>query len=328
MDNYVSQKDLEHKIPDDLVLSAAALKLVAAVQGMSSELLFAVVDGAQYGSLPNLLQLQGLSARSLFLDHANVDIEAASGWLVPLNGESDLIKLLEVSDESCGSIVLWFCPQGETALHRHLRSINIVRIPTENIPNDEPQTVSDVGAEIAKPQFGNVLFRHYDPEVMASLLPLLDEAQFARVFGPATRLVMFAEGNGGLRTAPRPENLPIAPRGQLTITAEQMEDLELSMMEARDARIATYLRNVAPDAAAELDDHRLALFVVESSASGRELGLTTERSQGFWSYMMLNSKGKIAKDETVRDYITSEPETGTPDDKVYNLMSELAEMGR
>jgi hypothetical protein len=94
------------------------------------------------------------------------------------------------------------------------------------------------------------------------------------------------------------------------------------------ARIATYLRNVAPDAAAELDDHRLALFVVESSASGRELGLTTERSQGFWSYMMLNSKGKIAKDETVRDYITSEPETGTPDDKVYNLMSELAEMGR
>ncbi len=43
--------------------------------------------------------------------------------------------------------------------------------------------------------------------------------------------------------------------------------------------------------------------------------------------MMLNSKGKIAKDGTVRDYIISEPETGTPDDKVYNLMSELADGG-
>lgn len=83
----------------------------------------------------------------------------------------------------------------------------------------------------------------------------------------------------------------------------------------------------ATDAIAEMDDHRLAQFVTESNASGEELGLSTEQAQGFWAYMMLNSKGKIAKDDTVREYIISDPETGTPDDKVYNLMSELADGG-
>lgn len=330
MNNGAGQANEEGGASEEPALSAAASKLFAAVKGASAEPLFAVVDGGQYGDLPHLLRVQGLTGRSLFLDHADVDIEAASGWLVPLGGEADLKTLLEVSDEKCGSLVLWSCPLGEAALHRHLRTINIVRIPSEAIPDDEPGEVADADAgteKPTKPAFGNVLFRHYDPDVMASLLPLLDEAQFARMFGPATRIVMYSEGHGGLRAAPRPDDLPIAPRGPLQISAEQIEDLELVMAEARDARVASYLRNVAPDAALEMDSHQLSHFVAESSASGKELGLTTERAQGFWAYMMLNSKGKIAKDGTVRDYIISEPETGTPDDKVYNLMSELADGG-
>jgi hypothetical protein len=312
-------------------LSAAARKLIDAAERMPPVPLFAVVDGAQHGDLPHLLRIQGLTGRSLFLDHADAEIEAASGWLVPLDGASGLAKLLSVSDEQCGSLVLWSCPLGETALHRHLRTINIVQIHQGAIPGDEPETVAEnAGAESetpAKPPFGSVLFRHYDPDVIASLLPLLDEAQFARIFGPATHILMYSGGHGGLRSAPRPEGLPIAPRGPLRISAEQIEDLELAMSEARDARIGVYLRNFAPDAAAEMDDHGLARFVAESNASGHELGLTTERAQGFWAYMMLNSKGRIARDATVRDYVTSEPETGTPDDKVYNLMSELADGG-
>ena len=330
MSSGAEQLDEEQWTDEEPALSAAALKLVDAVKRSPAEPLFAVVDGARYGNLPDLLKIQGLTGRSLFLDHADAEIEAASGWLVPLSDEADLKKLLEVSDESCGSLVLWFCPLGETALHRHLRTINIVRIPSESIPEDEPEKASDAEADTdkpARPAFGNVLFRHYDPDVIASLLPLLDEAQFARLFGPATRIVMYSEGHGGLRAAPRPDDLPIAPRGPLQISAEQIEDLELVMAEARDARVASYLRNVAPDAALEMDDHTLARFVAQSNASGGELGLTTERAQGFWAYMMLNSKGKIAKDETVREYIISDPETGTPDDKVYNLMSELADGG-
>jgi hypothetical protein len=312
-------------------LSAAARKLIDAVERSPLVPLFAVVNGAQYGDLPNLLRIQGPTGRSLFLDHADAEIEAASGWLVPLDGGYDLKKLLEVSDEDCSSLVLWSCPLGETALHRHLRTINIVQIPQDAIPGDEPAKAADnadpEAESLAKPAFGSVLFRHYDPDVMASLLPLLDEGQFARIFGPATHILMYSGGHGGLRSAPRPEGLPIAPRGPLQISEEQIEDLELAMTEARDARIGVYLRSFAPDAAAEMDDHGLARFVLEGNASGHELGLTTERAQGFWAYMMLNSKGKIAREATVRDYITSEPETGTPDDNVYNLMSELADGG-
>jgi hypothetical protein len=206
-----------------------------------------------------------------------------------------------------------------------------VQIPQVAIPGNEAENAAENADPVADasstPPFGSVLFRHYDPDVMASLLPLLDEGQFARIFGPATHILMYSGGHGGLRSAPRPEGLPIAPRGPLQISEEQIEDLELAMTEARDARIGVYLRSFAPDAAAEMDDHGLARFVLESNASGHELGLTTERAQGFWAYMMLNSKGKIAREATVRDYITSEPETGTPDDKVYNLMSELADGG-
>lgn len=311
-------------------LPAAAQKLIDSLKAAPSESLFAVVDGARYGNLPRLLEMQGLSGRSLFLDHADAEIEAASGWLVPLGGEADLARLLEVSDEGCSSLVLWFCPLGETALHRHVRTINIVRIPSDAIPDDELVADTDTGEmaeKTSRPEYGNVLFRHYDPDVMAALLPLLDELQFARVFGPATRIVMFSEGHGGLCTAPRPENLPIAPRGPLTINAGQIEDLKLAMAEARDMRVAAYLREFAPEAATDLDDHQLAHFVSESGTSGRELGLTTERAQGFWAYMMLNSKGKIARDKVVRDYIVSDPEKGTPDDKMYNLMGELAKAG-
>lgn len=185
------------------VLSAAASKLVAAATRARQEPLFAAVDGARCGDLPHLLKIQGLNGRSLFLDHADAQIEAASGWLVPLGGEADLKRLLEVSDEGCGSLVLWSCPLGEAALHRHLRTINIVRIPSAAIPEDEQPAASEPeeeGAEKpAKPAFGNVLFRHYDPDVMASLLPLFDEAQFARIFGPATRIIMYSEGHGDLR---------------------------------------------------------------------------------------------------------------------------------
>ena len=195
MSSGAEQLDEEQWTDEEPALSAAALKLVDAVKRSPAEPLFAVVDGARYGNLPDLLKIQGLTGRSLFLDHADAEIEAASGWLVPLSDEADLKKLLEVSDEGCGSLVLWFCPLGETALHRHLRTINIVRIPSESIPEDEPEKASDAEADTdkpARPAFGNVLFRHYDPDVIASLLPLLDEAQFARMFGPATRIVMYS----------------------------------------------------------------------------------------------------------------------------------------
>ena len=87
-------------------LSGAAKKLIHAATGIK-EPLFAAVDGAQYGDLPNLLKELGLYGRSLFLDHADKDIEAASGWLVPLGGGKELAALLEASDADCGSLVLW-----------------------------------------------------------------------------------------------------------------------------------------------------------------------------------------------------------------------------
>ena len=43
------------------------------------------------------------------------------------------------------------------------------------------------------------MFRHWDPSVLGSLLPVLNERQFARIIGPAAEMAFFASEYGGLK---------------------------------------------------------------------------------------------------------------------------------
>lgn len=308
--------------------SPAASKLIHAAMKLSDPL-FAVIDGAHYDDLPRLLDHLEMDHRSLFLDHADAEIEKVSGWLVPILGRQDLEKLLSASDKDCSSLVLWACPFGEDALHRHLRTINIVEIPADAIPASPKGGVS--GSDLAddeaiKPRYENVQFRHYDPNVLASLLPLLDEAQFARIFGPASHILMFASDTGQVRSAPRPELLPIAPRGPLTITSEQIDELETVRQNISQLRVVNYLREVAPHEAQRLPGHHLEKFVAESAESGRTFGLRSELAMGYWAYLNLLSDGNFAKSPVTRSYLMNYPQYGSPDVKVCSLMTDMSKM--
>lgn len=273
--------------------------------------LFAVVDGGLFDDLPGLLRHLDLSARSLFLEHADKDIEAAGPWLVTLNDEASLDQVQRLAlEQPCA--VFWSCPDGEVALWRHLRTLNECLIPIES---------EDPSAEGV--DYERVLFRHWDPNVLAALLPALDAAQFARVFGPAVELVMYSPDSAGVVRAPRPVGLPPAPHGALRIRPEQIESLRKAMVHSSRLRIARFLRDNMPDDFVDVTDEFVWGATLASEISAEELGITSERGRARWAYLMVVSDGKAIEASEVRDYIQNGE--NRPDDQVKSLIEFTAD---
>jgi hypothetical protein len=86
------------------------------------------------------------------------------------------------------------------------------------------------------------MFRHADGNVLAEVLPVLDAAQFSRVFGPAKALMFLAPdhpaSDGSLiRRAVLPGGAPPAPPGMLRLSMEQMEGIEEIRLERLEGRL-------------------------------------------------------------------------------------------
>lgn len=314
---------LETEHPDDqtVELSYPAQVLLEGYRKMPKPV-FAVMDGAGFFDLKSTLEEEGLYCRSLFLEHADKDIERAGGWLVPVEDEAAMLKILHLPD-TAESMVLWTCPLGEPALHRHLRSLNVVIIP-----NDETQPEHDAeadldGSKIADEQ--SVMFRHYDPEVVNSLIPLMTGAQFARFFGPATQFMWYSAQYNNRRRASLPDDLPVAPRGPLRFTAEQIAELEESRNDSSVLTIMKFLRKVDAKHASEMSDEELRWFVCHYMDDGRSLGMRGERALGYWAYLNLYSGGTLGRDQSFRDFMLHNTKFGSPDDKMYTLMQRLSQ---
>ncbi|MDQ0458228.1 DUF4123 domain-containing protein [Rhizobium paknamense] len=284
---------------------------------------FAVMDGAGFYDLKAKLSDENIYCRSLFLDHADEAIERAGGWLVPVEDDAALMKMLQLPG-AAESMVFWSCPLGEPALHRHLRSLNVVIIPNDETPPEQASTgEGDTEAEFAKEQ--SVMFRHYDPEVVNSLLPLMTAAQYARFFGPATQFMWYSsQYNNRRRTSP-PDDLPVAPHGPLRFTAEQIAELEESREHNSVQIIMRFLRKVDAKHADTMSDEELRQFVCHYMDDGRSLGMRGERALGYWAYLNLHSGGSLSRDQSFRDFMLRDKKFGSPDDKMYTLMQRLSE---
>ena len=166
-----------------------------------------------------------------------------------------------------------------------------------------------------------VLFRHFDPRVLAQVLPALDEAQFARVLGPAA-LAVIPRGDGAPPLkAPALEPEVIAPQGPLRLTPEQMQAIaDLRAGQSR-LKLMSFLRSAAPDETLHKSDAELARDVLRYEASGKALGLATEQSHGRWCYLMASTQGEIERLPKVRRHIAAGP--GTPDVRLEQLMSHM-----
>ena len=206
--------------------------------------------------------------------------------------------------------MFWACDEGQAALFRQLRTLNQVRLPGVSGPDP-------------------VLFRHWDPRVLADVVPALDGAQSARVLGPAQD-VLFDDapgfGGAGLRRLTRVPDLPAPARGVLALTTAQVAAVDASVQTRSLRKVAHFLRDAAPGETGGMPSKALHRQVSQSVVDGRSLGLRGERALGQWSYLTLVSHGAVRNDLSIRAWL-SRPGTGADQalDRVFARMIAVAQ---
>ncbi|MEF2074917.1 DUF4123 domain-containing protein [Consotaella aegiceratis] len=284
----------------------------AALDTMPSPL-FAVLDGGHFDDLKDELADVGIASRSLFLEVGDDDMRRDGPRLVALEDRKTRKHIEElVLKKPCA--VIWSCPDGENALWRHLRTINEVWIPDERFSSNERHSNKPV-------KYERVLFRHWDPNALAVILPLLDTQQLAHLFGPAQAIFIKADR---LARAKRPDNLPKAQRGMLTIRGDQLEAVETHSRASYCSRMAAHLRAMAPQETAAMSEQELNERILRYEASGNGLGLTQERSLSIWGFLMLASGDRFEHQPEIREFLWSGP--GTPDENVEALLHQMTRL--
>ena len=195
---------------------------------------FAVVDGG------------------LFLDQADTEVQAAGPWLVGLDQAANATERVLAMPQTKPAITFWSCGGGETVLFKHLRTLNMARIP---------EWAADGGSKPPKanksPCYETVFFRHWDPRVLGALLPVLDAPQFKRILGPAEEIAFDAAGGTGFRRVVADPSWPPASGGLLLIHGDQFTALIDRRVSMSHRRIGAYLRRYAPERVSHLDDRSL-----------------------------------------------------------------------
>lgn len=180
---------------------------------------FAVIDGGQFDDFPGMLMPAfGLLSRSLFLGEGSQSSQQFGPWLVSIQQSEDIATVLDIVGD-LPALVFWSNPaSGEAGLFHHLRRLNRVRVPTwaaEGKIGPDPDDPDDRRTEA-------VLFRHWDPRVLAALLPVLNETGFSRIIGPAQEIAFAYEDYGDLKRVISDPDWPITPTGMMTLTSDQM----------------------------------------------------------------------------------------------------------
>jgi hypothetical protein len=202
-------------------------------------------------------------------------------------------------------------------LYRHVRKLNLAEIPAG-------AGVSGLEAGSAQ-AWDSVIFRHWDPNVLAVTLPVLEAGQMARLLGPSGGLAFLADGAGPV-TVPGPAVVPFAALPPLRFSDAQMEALGRGRQWQSFARIERYLHACDPAFMATLPTDVLRRSIADADASGRALGLRSEKSLGRWTYLCMVTNGAISLDPQVLKGFRESP--WSPEDTLdgmYEVMIHLAD---
>lgn len=270
---------------------------------------FAVIDGAHFDDLPGALAAARLPVIPLYLEASDGPGVAAGPHLVPADSSDAAQRLMDIAGD-LPALVFWSWPGTTETLRRHLRGINLAEIPE----ND------GAGYEA-------VLFRHWDPNVLAVTLPVLTREQQSRFLGQANGLAYDANEHGGVVLAGRPDGLP-PPRTSelLRFSPEQMAGITEGRMVASFRRIAAYLREVAPEHTARMDDSTLLRQISRFEVEAQGLGLTTEQDIGRWAFLQVMTGCRLATDPLMREAFRVPDYGDTPSyclDRLFHMADHL-----
>ncbi len=259
--------------------------------------IFSVLDGGCFENLEDDFNEVGVPCRSLFREGGDREMRRDGPWFVNVR-ERAAREHVEGLALEMPCAVFWSCPDGEEVLWRHLRTINEILIPDQNAPGND-------GAYGKSVKYERVLFRHWDPTVLSDLLPVLTPEQLARFFGPAPVILFNTTEERGLKRAMRSGGLPRPPTGPLRLTNEQIDRLEEAIRNKSARSIAEYLRETAPEVVDDIDDAELHRQVGKARVSGNKLGLHTDEDLGDWAFLYVASRGEVALDRKLVNYVKS-----------------------
>lgn len=300
---------------------------------------FAVLDGAQFDSLPQELLMGDFISRPLYLDRGDNNPEQIITaphmvWLderpekVTGRAPQDTIPALLTLIAGRPAAVFWQCPDGADALYRHVRGMNMVMIPKEFAPPADPARLGE-GQQTPTSSHETVLFRHADANVIAQTLPAMNPAEMARFYGPATHLLFasdpdWANGHNWLQ-ADRSDGLPTPQSGLLSLGSATMDGIKHARERRSLLRTAGFLRRTLPPDFQGLSEHQLEQIARSSRKSGKDLGICSAGGHQRWAYLMAITDGRVAEDHRVRDFIQSGNDTPDRQAKIA-MLDTLARM--
>jgi hypothetical protein len=280
-----------------------------------------------WGGLPPASGVEGEEAVAsdtrAALNEPQPDAGAATyGAARTADADRQLETVIQIAGDAPAA-VFWIGDAGlsEAALWRHLRTLNMVLIPKEyNAPDEAPSAEGEETHEA-------MMFRHGDGNVLAEVLPVLDAAQFSRVFGPAKALMFLAPDHPGpdgspIRRAVTPADAPPGSPGLLKLSAEQYAELTAQRVWNNRRFTMDYLRDAAPEETAQLSDEALYQFVTRAEKSGFRIGLESDYAHGLWAFMLLAFGESIANNVMITGSIR---QSRDPDNAVEDLLNELSE---
>ena len=228
--------------------------------------LFAVIDAAHFDDLQAELSAAKLDFQPLYLDELEAGSGAAGPHLLPALGDAQVTAIESVVGDRL-ACVWWLWPDegdAETALYRHLRALNMIEIPRDRFDAEPGER---------RRGYETVLFRHADPKVLATLLPVLEPEQKARLFGKAKAI----RPGAGMLVDPPPDDA-VSPRGRLRLSHAQYETIVRGRATPLHEQVALYLRRATPNRAAEHGGHFFESTVSRSVAEWRKRGFVEDIS--------------------------------------------------
>jgi hypothetical protein len=275
-----------------------------------------------WGGLPTKSGVEGEAAIAADTEAALREPQASvsfSGSAQAADPEHQLETLIQLTGDAPAA-VFWIgdATLSESALWRHLRTLNMVLIPREyDSGPDEPSPESHP-AGIAETHEA-FMFRHGDGNVLAEVMPVLDAAQFSRVFGPAKALIFLAPDHpradgSSLRSAVLPEDAPAARPGLLKLSMAQMEEIENIRLGGSRRETLTYLREHAAEETAHMSDAQLYQEVVKIEARALDLGFVSMTAHLLFAFLSVTGSAEVIEGEEFAEYV--EKSGKHPDDAI------------
>ncbi|MBD8688224.1 MULTISPECIES: hypothetical protein [unclassified Rhizobium] len=219
-------------------------------------------------------------------------------------------------------------------LYKHLRGLNRISVPKNWKDNQSPNEVSRVRNDEEVATAGDVwpsehltsagqemvIFRHADANVMMQMIPALDEAQLARLFGPATQIIFAPDKvwGGGVKRARQASSAQHHGKDVLRLSPVQIKNISLLRDEVSSQRISHYLERNASSHLRHLKQQDRDRWIASHMTEARSLGVRSEADLGRWCYLQAIAKGQLMRQPGVVEYMRNGGEHA-PDTKVRLL---------